>query len=164
VFRFSLQRILELRAKREQEIAVKLSEAQSQAEDARQACEALQMARDAGQARWFQAHAANRTVGQMQNLSYVLERLDHCIAQANDSARTAEERAQQVANDLTAASQERRVLDRLRERRLEEWRVGELQLDRQTMDEIALARYHQSGATQPGAAAHPDAAPRDEDT
>ncbi len=151
VFKFNLQRILELRSKREQEIATQLSQARSEAEDARQACEALQALRDAGQERWVQAHAADRTVGQMQNLSYVLERLDQCIAEAGHHALATQELVQKVANDLAAAFQERRVLDRLRERRLEEWRTAEVQLDRQTMDGIALARYHQCGAATPAA-------------
>ena len=47
---------------------------------------------------------------------------------------------------FTAASQERRVLDRLREKHLEGWQTEQTQIDRQTMDAIALTRFTQKSA------------------
>src|SRR5690606_42112825 len=46
-----------------------------------------------------------------------------------------------VESDMRAASQARRVLDRLRERRAEEWRVEVSSNDRATMDAVALTRF-----------------------
>ena len=53
----------------------------------------------------------------------------------------AEEAVTHVKEALTVAHQDRRVLDRLRERHAEDHRASEEQLDRRTMDDIALTRY-----------------------
>ena len=61
-----------------------------------------------------EAHTRERvagTVGQLRQLAYVREQV------------------------------ERRVLDRLRDKQLDAHRAGEVALDRQTMDDIALARF-----------------------
>jgi flagellar FliJ protein len=148
VFTFPLQRILDLRAKREQEIATQLAQAQHDAAAARAAHAALEAVRSAEIDKLVAAHATERTVGQLQNLSYVLERLDSAVAEASGKVTAAEAVVQKVQDEFTAAVQERRVLDRLRERQHEAWKMGEVQLDRRVMDGIALSQFHRSADTK----------------
>jgi flagellar FliJ protein len=148
VFKFRLQRILELRAKREQEIATQLAQAQDDAAAARASHAALEAVRSAEIDKLVAAHATERTVGQLQNLSYVLERLDSAVAEASGKVSAADAAVQKVQDELTAAVQERRVLDRLRERQHEAWRAEEVQLDRRLMDSIALSQFHRSADTK----------------
>ena len=144
MFKFRLQRILDLRAKREQEIATQLAQAQHEAATARAAHAALEAVRSAEIDKLVAAHATEHTVGQLQNLSYVLERLDSAVAEASGKVSAAEAVVQKVQDDLTAAVQERRVLDRLRERQHDAWKAEEVQLDRRVMDSIALSQFHRS--------------------
>ena len=150
MFRFRLQRVLELRAQKERDAATSLARANEAAEVARAERDALSTARDelatAGQ-------NAAATVGELQNLSFLLARLDERVEEAGTAVDAAEQTVQQVQGELLTAHQERRAFDRLRDRHHEQWRTTTGQQDRQRMDEIALARFtHRTppdGSTSP---------------
>ena len=145
MFRFSLQRVLELKARREQAAAIELARTRTAADEAQRECEALAQARAEG-TRQMTA-GARPTVGDLQNAGYLLQRLDERIAAAQNLAVKAEEKVTASVGHFTAASQERRVLDRLRERHLVNWQSEQVQIDRKTMDDIALSRFTQSAST-----------------
>jgi flagellar FliJ protein len=146
VFKFRLQRVLDLRTKREQEVATQLSEARTQVEAAQRACDEMEEVQRQGRARLAAAHGADPTVGQLQNLSYLVAQLSQHVEEARSAVQSAEANAEKVKSEFTAALQERRVLDRLREKHLETWKADEVQADRSAMDEIALARFTRTGA------------------
>ena len=141
MFKFRLQRLLELRSKREQETATQLARARSQAEAARAAYESLAAARSESRERLQGAVTGAPSVGQLQHLSYVLERLDQRITEAGETMQSAEEDVRRTQGEFDAAFKNRRVLDKLRERHLEAWRTDEVQDDRRHMDGIALAQF-----------------------
>ncbi len=137
MFKFRLQRVLELREKKEQEVATALAEARDRAELARRAVDDLARVRDAS----ARPDGGARSVGELRQAAFVLEQLDRRIALA---AIAAAERDADVARrqaELNLAFQDRRVLDRLKERHLDAWRANEVAIDRQTMDAIALTRF-----------------------
>jgi flagellar export protein FliJ len=144
LFKFPLQRLLELRAKRQDEIARQLAQARTAADDSRATRDELAAARTAGQAQISEAHAAGPTVGEIASRTYALTQLDQRLAAAADALRAAEAHVNQVHTTLTGAVQDKQVLDRLRERMLEAYRTAESQKDRTTMDAIALQRFAQS--------------------
>lgn len=144
MFRFSLQRVLELKARREQAAASELARTRAGAEEARIAREELQTAREAG-ARQL-SNRATPTVGELQNAGLLLRALDERIQRAKVVEVKAEAKVAESMTAFTAASQERRVLDRLREKHLEGWQTEQVHLDRQTMDAIALTRFTQKSA------------------
>ena len=144
LFKFPLQRLLELRAKRQDEIARQLAQARTAADDSRAARDELAAARTAGQTQNSEAHAAGPTVGEIASRTYALTQLDQRLAAAADALKAAEAHVNQVHTTLTGAVQDRQVLDRLRERMLEAYRTAESQKDRTTMDAIALPRFAQS--------------------
>ncbi len=140
-FRFGLQRVLDLRAKREQEVATALVAAQGAAERARVAVQALEALRDAGRERALGGHSASGTVGELRHLGYVVELLDRRVRDAEGAALEADAVVDEAQRSLRAAFQDRRVLDRLRDKQLDAHRTAEVQTDRQMMDDIALARF-----------------------
>jgi flagellar export protein FliJ len=145
LFKFPLQRILDLRAKRQDEIARQLAQARTAADNSRAARDELAAARTAGQAQLSEAQAGSgATVGEIASASYALTQLDQRIALASDALKAAEAHVDQVHDALTGAVQDKQVLDRLRERMLEAYRSTESHKDRTTMDAIALQRFAQS--------------------
>jgi flagellar FliJ protein len=142
LFKFPLQRLLDLRAKRQDEIARQLAQARTTAEHTRVTRDELAAARNVGQNQISEAHAAGPTVGEIASRSYALTQLDQRIAAASDALTAAEAHVTKVHTELTGALQDKQVLDRLRERMLEAYRATESNKDRTTMDAIALQRFN----------------------
>ena len=143
LFKFPLQRLLDLRAKRQDEVARRLVQAKTTAEHTRATHDELAAVRSAGRAQMSEVHANSPTVGEIASRSYALLQLDHRLAAASDALRAAEAQVDKVHVELTDALQDKQVLDRLRERMLEAHRSAEVQKDRTTMDAIALQRFAQ---------------------
>jgi flagellar protein FliJ len=144
LFKFPLQRLLDLRAKRQDEIARQLAQAREAADNSRATRDELAAVRTAGQSRLSEAQAAGPTVGEIASRSYALSQLDQRLAAAADALKAAEAHVDRVHDALTGAVQDRQVLDRLRDRMLQAYRSTESTKDRTTMDAIALQRFAQS--------------------
>ncbi|HLV26666.1 MAG TPA: flagellar FliJ family protein [Gemmatimonadales bacterium] len=137
-FRFRLQRLLELRSNHEQQVAIRLANARETAAARRVQHDALVASHDEGRR---QLRDTGHAAGELQALGVMLEHLEQHVSIAATEAREAAEVVCGVESDMRAASQARRVLDRLRERRAEEWRVEVSSNDRATMDAVALTRF-----------------------
>ena len=146
MFKFSLQRVLELKARREQAAAIELARTRAVADEAQREYEALEAARAEGMRQM--TTGARPTVGDLQNAGYLLQRLDERIAAAQNVVSKAEKLATLSMGHFTIASQERRVLDRLRERHLGNWQAEQVEIDRKLMDDIALSRFTRSASTE----------------
>jgi flagellar export protein FliJ len=140
-FKFRLQQVLELREQQEKQVAAKLAEAESAADEARVAQKALESIRQTGAQAIRSAHASEATVGQLKTIGYVIEQLNHHIIDAQTRVEKAEQVVNSVRTDLTAALQARRVLSRLRDRHLANWRAEDNAEQLRQMDELALSRY-----------------------
>lgn len=146
-FRFKLQSVLDLREKAEKESAAGLARARQDADEARRAREDLEALRDAGRARLMQAHGNGGPVGHLQNLALVVESVDAHIRQADDACREADERVVESVKAFHEAFQQRRSIDQLRTRRLEEWTSEQNKFEQKTMDEVALTRHGRGDGT-----------------
>ena len=147
MFRFSLQRVLELKARREEAAATELARTRAGAEEARCAREGLEAAKEEGVRQAMGArHGGKPTVGELRNAGFLLQQMEGRIEHARQAESAAEAKVEASMAALTAASQERRVLDRLREKHLEGWQAEQSHADRQTMDAIALTRFTQKSA------------------
>lgn len=145
-FRFRLQRLLELRSRHEQQTAVRLAEARAEADAMRDTHDDLAATRDAGRHRMLAPQAG---AGELQALGVMLEHLEGHVQAAADDLDAADEVVGGVEEDLRAASQARRVLDRLRDRRVEEWQSAATIGDRVRMDAIALTRFYHRALPAP---------------
>jgi len=140
-FKFRLQKVLDLRLWREQESALRLGEARRRYDEAESVLAALEAVRASSRERLMRVHGAGGSVGQLQNLDYVLAHLDARIAEADAARRDAERGVREWMDEYTAALRERRVLERLRDRHLEAARVLEAQVERRAMDDVAVSRH-----------------------
>lgn len=140
-FKFSLEKVHRLRQEEETAKAKGVATAHSDVAGARRAQEDLEAIRDAGRARITTAHGSGSAVGHLQNLEYVLGRLDEQVDDARSERAAAEEQLGQSIEDYREALQRRKTLDNLRERRLELWRQHQKRLEQAVNDEVAILRH-----------------------
>lgn len=150
MFKFRLQRVLDLRIKTEEEAALRLADARRGEERAKEAVAELENARDEGMQRASGSPGERPTIGQLQNLRFLVERLNQEVDHAQGEAEAAGKQVDRRLEEFSAAFRDRRVLHKLRDRAVESWKDGEVQADRQTMDNIALARFVRSRGKGPG--------------
>ncbi len=144
-FRFPLQRILDLKARREEEVARQLAEARATADERRRVRDELAEAHEAGRRQLATTPGQVATVGEIRALSLMLAQYAEHLEAADAEAASADAVVDRTHAQLTIALQERRVLDRLRERRLGDFHHDEAAKDRASMDDIALTRFTRRG-------------------
>jgi len=140
-FKFPLQRLLDLKARHEQEMARQLASARGDADRERDSRNVLAHAHAAAHTRLASAAGDGPTIGQLISLAQTLTPLQERVEQADERTVAAEQVVDAQHERLSAALQDRQVLDRLREKRLELHRAGENTRDLAAMDAIALSRY-----------------------
>jgi len=142
-FRFGLERLLQLRQRRERERAQALGEALREEEDQREVRDAAteQLGRIGEQLAG--GSAAITSAGALRNLGLTVEAAVDQVEAAERSHRESLERLQREQEQYGEARRERRVVERLREHRREAW--GEdLKRDEQ-QEQDGLARHHAQG-------------------
>jgi len=140
MFRFRLQQVLDLREQHERALASQLAQAMGAEREAQATLDGLRAVRTAsGEA----AMAGTHSIGELTNLAFILDHLDGQIASANEAVTAASHTVAQMKDAVTAAFQDRRVLDRLKDRQAESHRTTEGHIDQRAMDDIALTRYTQ---------------------
>jgi len=146
-FRFRLQRVLDLREQRERDCARELTDARAEAEAAERARRALEAAREAGLVRLNRAHGAGGAVGHMRNLAFMVSRLEERIRDADEVCRAAHDQVTASLEQYEQTLRDRKVIDKLRDRMLDRWRVEGLRTEQKEMDEIALTLRGASGGS-----------------
>ncbi|CAN5909912.1 hypothetical protein BH11GEM2_BH11GEM2_09790 [soil metagenome] len=149
-FSFRLQKVLDLKQRAAQAAAMQLATAHARANNARQALETLSSIRQAGGAQLAAAHSEHATAGQLQNIAYVLERMDQRLDQAEEVVQVAAAQVDGAQSDMTLAQQAKRALDRLRDRQLGDWHDGMRHVDRELMDSLALTLFTRQAPQRQG--------------
>ncbi len=140
-FTFRLQRLLDLRHKKEQEVAGVVAVARATAEDAAHQQQDLSERRDATRQEMLPARGQTVRVGELHEVAIFVQALDARVSDAKLVTIAAERSVQEKVIELGAAMRDRRILDRLKGRRTEEWRVEDARQERDVMDAIARDRY-----------------------
>jgi len=140
-FKFRLQQVLEIREMEEKQVAAKLAEAESAADEARVAQKALETIQQRGSQALRAAHASQPTIGELKTIGYVIEQMNHHIVDAQGRVDQAELVVTKARTDLTSALQARRVLSRLRDKHQQAWREEDNAQQMRQMDELALTRF-----------------------
>lgn len=141
MFKFRLQRVLEMRQQTEQDAATALAEARSTEEAALLERLRLEAARDEGMEKAATSAAAQPKIGQLQNLRFLVERLNEEIEAAQQDVEAAAAQVQEKLEEYSTAFRDRHMIDKLREKAFETHRSEEVQADRKVMDSVALARF-----------------------
>jgi flagellar FliJ protein len=140
-FKFPLQRLLDLKAQHEREMARQLATAQSAADQERDARDALARAHAAAHSSLAAATGQGITVGHLVSLAQTISPLQERVSQADERTVAADQVVDERHQQLSAALMERQVLDRLRDKRLDLHRADENARDQAHMDAIALTRF-----------------------
>ncbi len=146
VFRFRLEKLLELRRNHELDEATRLASARNAADEAERLRAALEAVHAAGVVRLAEAHGVGGTAGQLQNLNHILSLMGEQVREADAACEAANEQVAQQVEDLAAAVRDRQLLSDLRQRKLLQWQAGQTAADRKLMDEIALGRFVRGAA------------------
>jgi flagellar protein FliJ len=146
MFKFRLQRVLDLREKREEEAATELAAARGEAERALELARALE-AEQHSHIRTVAASAGGGvSVGQLQNLSLLVQRMGEQVSEAYRAVDSAEVQVRDRLTQFASAFREKQVLHKLKDRDLTAWRAAEVQADRSAMDDIALSQFVRAAA------------------
>lgn len=140
MFRFRLQNVLDIREKNERKLASQLVEAVSQERIAKEELARLQNTRSESVQK-MTANGTSRSAGELMTFDYIIQHLQGVIEEANVVVENAENSVAEAKEKLQIAFQDRRVLDRLKERQNDQYKASAMQADRQSMDELAVLRY-----------------------
>jgi flagellar protein FliJ len=149
-FQFGLQKVLNLREREEQERARLLAEAEQRAREAEARLDLMQTIRGEEAAKLMLAHTHGKTVGQLRNLGVVVKQLTDHVDKAEQAVREATERVEESRSELLASVQQRRVLDHLKARQQDTWRLVQAGVERKEMDELALEIFQRRIASEQG--------------
>jgi flagellar FliJ protein len=141
IFRFSLAKVLDLRERTEREKAKSVADARQESDSARQAKESLEEIQRKGRARLAEAHQAGGAIGLLRNMEFVLEKMEGHLKEADEVCQKADESLVESVKEYQQAFKERDTLDRLKTRRMEEWKVEEGRRQQKDLDEIAVTRH-----------------------
>ncbi len=147
VFRFSLGRVLDLRRQVEKEKARSVAVARKNSDEAQTARQDLAEIQRAGRVQMAEAHRLGGSIGHLLNMEFVLEQMEGHLRQAEEVCREADETLLETVKGYTEAFKDRSTLDRLRDRRMEEWKTEESRREQKDMDELAITRH---GRLAPG--------------
>lgn len=140
-FRFRLQKILDLRQHVEEERSIELGKARRKADEARAVLTGLETLRARSAERVALQNVAGGNAGQLQSMSFVVGQLERRIARAMAESSAAEHVVEDRLRDFMAAVRDRRILERLRDRRQEAARMEEGREDLKRMNAVALSQY-----------------------
>lgn len=149
MFKFRLQRVLELREKREEEAATQLAAAREEAARALELARTLEAEQHAQIRTVAATSSGGVSVGQLQNLSLLVQRMGEQVSDAYRAVDSAELQVRERLTQFAGAFREKQVLHKLKDRDLVAWRAAEVQADRSAMDDIALGQFFRAAAKAP---------------
>ena len=140
-FKVRLQRLLELRQKKENEAASAVAAARNTAQSAALREQDLTTRRDATRQELLPASGQTVRVAELHGIAFLVRALDERVLDAKKVHEAAEQSVHEKVEELSEAMRDRRILDRLKDRRTEEWRTEDARLEREVMDAIARDRF-----------------------
>jgi flagellar FliJ protein len=140
-FRFRLQRLLDLRELAEREASIALATARSAEDEAKRERDSIEAQRIAARERLLPPAGSHCRVAELRQVAMLMERLDAGRAQAEYKVSKAANQVHQKQVLLGETVTNRRVLDRLKDRQRESWRIADERAERAVMDDIGRARF-----------------------
>ncbi|MFQ3547513.1 MAG: flagellar export protein FliJ [Termitinemataceae bacterium] len=136
-FRFDLEKLLELRAYYEREAELELAKAMAELQGIQQRLEKLaedraSVARD--------RFLRSRSVAELQTIDLYLLRLDKTKEQLLEAAAKAELLVEEKRTVFLEASKDRKVIEKLKEKRLQDYRAISMAEETKEIDDISGGR------------------------
>jgi flagellar export protein FliJ len=146
-FKFSLQRLLTLREKAAHQAAIELAVARVAEEEAHDEQQRLGASRAEARDALMPKPGASRTVSELRHIAYLMEQLDARTEVADESVAEAGRAVHAKQASLGERLRDRRMLDRLRERHLADWRTADERRDRELMDGLGRSKHADTSRT-----------------
>jgi flagellar FliJ protein len=140
-FRFPLQRVLQLREQMELERAAALGQAQRDEQARRDAVDQAEARLDRTAEQLREAAGTVTTAGALRNLGLTVDAAQSHLEAVEDQHRAAQEAMETEQERFGEARKERRVVERLRDRRHEAWTFETSREEQKNQDEIAARRW-----------------------
>lgn len=141
MFKFSLQRLLDLKAAREREMAKRLAVALDAAATEAARAQSLADLQTSSTEHVAAAAAASPSVGELVAMRTALTQMQAHRDMANARVEEAQDEVSSRTGEFTAAVQQRHMLDKLRDRQFEQHREVTHRAEQAGMDEVALRRF-----------------------
>lgn len=132
-FSFDLEKLLELRSYHEQEAEIVLGRAMGEAASIQQRIMQIAQERSLAAAERFMA---GRSIHEIRSTELYIRRLDNTKDALLEAAAKAELKVAQAREAFIEASREKKVLDKLREKRLKEYKKQAALEETKAMDDI----------------------------
>ncbi len=152
-FKFRLEKVLEMRRLKEQRLQARYNELLLLAEAERQRLLQLFAEQQRNREELTARQRGNLEVGEVMNYLDFLEYLAQQIELQTIRVREAEERAEEARQDLLKASQEKKAVEKLREKQHEEYVKTQQRAEIVFLDEISSSRFNRNQADTGGASA-----------
>lgn len=137
-FRFALQRLLQYRMTLEEQAIQAFGQAQLHLRLEQERLNELKAIR--GSLLANSSRTRRLSVPLLQVEQTYLQRLEECIEGQQQRVRIAEEELEARRRELVEAQRQRKVLERLREKHYETWKLENLREEQKLIDEIAVMR------------------------
>jgi flagellar FliJ protein len=146
VFKFRLEKVLDMRLQREKLLSKQYQELLAQAERERRFLLELQELQAERREELARKQRGSVEVQEVMNYFTYLEALAERIEEQVIRVREAEERAEEARQELLRASQERKAVEKLKEQQFEAWRKEQLRVEGVFLDEMASSRFNRTQA------------------
>ena len=147
-FKFGLERIRQLRERTEKEAALNLARAQNAEREAQEATREAEARTQRASEALSGAPGQSIRVGDLQPIAMLRDQLGASAEQAAEAHAQTRAVVDDGQRALGAAMQARRMLDRLREKKLEHWKVDAGREEMAVMDEVARTRALQDDSNR----------------
>lgn len=143
---FRLQTLLTLKTNLVEARELELSELRAAQEREEERLMTLDSARQERQNRLRQQSRGNLNVSDLSYHCALLEQMGHAIAAQVKVIQAARERVEEKRTELVALLQEKKVLEKLKEKADLEWAQGVARAEAKFMDELSTTRYGRARA------------------
>ena len=140
-FRFSLERLLQLRQRAKHEAALQTARAQTRLAEAEETRDATAASCDAARARMQPPADVAVQVATLRQASEVRDSLLQHLERSQAAVATRAQELRQRVAQLNTRTRDTRILERLEDRQREVWQVEAVRLEQLTMDDVARARF-----------------------
>jgi flagellar FliJ protein len=145
-FQFSLQKVLELRQRLEQQAAIELGRFQSLENQAKKKLTLQEKERQEQLVAWREKNHGQLNIGELESYQRWLEVLDQAIARQEALAKELQASVKQQTDKYLAARRKRETLEKLREKKYAEFRQEVLGKEQRELDDLAATRFVQREA------------------
>jgi len=140
-FQFSLQKLLELRERLEQQAAAELGHLQSREAEARRKLAAQKQHRQQQLVQWRERNHGELDIGELEAYQRWLEVLDQGIFRQQAVVDQLQISVRRQTDEFLAARRKREILEKMREKEYAKWHEEVLGKEQRELDDVAATRF-----------------------